>query len=519
MANQLFRTKSLNAMVADMEDGHRLKRTLGPVSLTALGVGAIIGTGIFVLVGKAAADQAGPAIMLSFVVAGLACVFAALCYAEFASMAPVAGSAYNYAYATLGELMAWIIGWDLILEYAVASSTVAHGWSKYTQQLLKQLEIGWFAEGGALHRFSDAPFDFNGKSEAVKHTLVTGQDVVVQAGSFFSTGHFFDLPAIIITAIVTAILVRGVSESAFTNAIMVAIKISVVMFVIIAGWRYVNYANWTDNFAPYGYGGMTFFGQPILGGSDKGMMAGAAGIIFAYLGFDAVSTQAEEAKNPKRDLPIGILGSLVICTVFYIAVAAVLTGMVPYDQLDRNAPIAVAFEQVGFQSAQFIVTVGALAGITSVLLVMMMGQPRIFLAMARDGLMPVSFFGAVHPKFKTPYKSTILTGLVVATAASLLPLTILADLTNIGTLFAFALVCISVLILRVIDPDRHRPFRVPFSPLFPSLGVILCVALMLSLPSENWLRLVVWLAVGLCIYFFYGYFHSRLRHTKLSDSA
>lgn len=513
MANQLFRTKSLSAMVADMEGSHRLKRTLGPVSLTALGVGAIIGTGIFVLVGEAAANKAGPAIMLSFVVAGLACVFAALCYAEFASMAPVAGSAYNYAYATLGELMAWVIGWDLILEYAVASSTVAHGWSKYAQDLLKQFHIDLFVEGGALHRFSDAPFDFNGKAQAVEKTLATGEHVLVESGAFFSTGYFFDLPAILITLIVTAILVRGVSESAMTNAIMVAIKISVVLFIIIAGWQFVDPANWTDNFAPYGYGGITLFGQPLFGGTDKGMMAGAAGIIFAYLGFDAVSTQAEEAKNPRRDLPIGIIGSLIICTVLYIAVSAVLTGMVPYNKIDVNAPLAVAFQQVGFRSARFIVAVGALAGITSVLLVMMMGQPRIFLAMARDGLMPINFFGAVHPKWQTPYKSTILTGLVVATAASLLPLSILADLTNIGTLFAFALVCASVLILRYVDPDHPRPFRVPFSPVFPALGIILCVALMLSLPSENWMRLVAWLVVGLVIYFSYGYFHSRLRHT------
>ena len=518
MANQLFRTKSLNSMVADMEGSHRLKRTLGPVSLTALGVGAIIGTGIFVLVGKAAANQAGPAIMLSFVVAGLACVFAALCYAEFASMAPVAGSAYNYAYATLGELMAWIIGWDLILEYAVASSTVAHGWSKYMQALLDQCNIRLFSKAtedlpaGVLHRFADAPFDYNGKAESINHTIATGQSIVVDAGSFFGTGFFFDLPAILITAIVTAILVRGVSESAFTNAIMVAIKVSVVLFIIVAGFQYVNTANWTDNFAPYGYGGMTFFGQPVFGGSDKGMMAGAAGVIFAYLGFDAVSTQAEEAKNPKRDLPIGIIGSLVICTVLYIAVSATLTGMVPYNKIDINAPVAIAFQQVGFQSAQFLVTVGALAGITSVLLVMMMGQPRIFLAMARDGLMPVGFFGAVHPKFKTPYKSTILTGLVVAIAASLLPLSILADLTSIGTLFAFALVCLSVLILRYVDPDRERPFRCPFSPVFPAMGILLCVALMLSLPSENWMRLILWLAVGLMIYFAYGYWHSKLRN-------
>jgi APA family basic amino acid/polyamine antiporter len=257
---------------------------------------------------------------------------------------------------------------------------------------------------------------------------------------------------------------------------------------------------------------MTFFGHPVFGGTDKGMLAGAAGIIFAYLGFDAVSTQAEEAKNPRRDLPIGIIGSLFICTILYIAVSAVLTGMVPYHQIDVNAPVAKAFEQVGFESAQFLVTIGAIAGITSVLLVMMMAQPRIFFAMARDGLLPLGFFGAVHPRWKTPYKSTVLTGGMVAMAASLLPLNILADLTNIGTLFAFTLVCLSVLILRYVDPDRERPFRVPFSPFFPVLGIVLCVVLMLSLPSENWMRLVIWLLVGLAIYFGYGYWHSRLRH-------
>lgn len=510
--NQLFRTKSLSSMVGEMEKGHSLKRSLGPISLTALGVGAIIGTGIFVLVGKAAANQAGPAIILSFVVAGLACVFAALCYAEFASMAPVAGSAYNYAYATLGELMAWIIGWDLILEYAVASSTVAHGWSKYLQKLMHQLGVDWFEKGGFLRRFADAPFDYNGAAEVKSFELAAGDALEVGAGSFFSTGYFFDLPAILITCIITGILIRGVTESAFTNAVMVAIKVSVVLFVIVAGAAYINPENWTKDFAPYGYGGITFFGQPMFGGTDKGMMAGAAGVIFAYLGFDAVSTQAEEAKNPKRDLPIGIIGSLLICTALYIAVSAVLTGMVNYKNIDVNAPVASAFEAVGFASAQFIVTVGAIAGITSVLLVMMMGQPRIFLAMARDGLLPYSFFGAIHSKFQTPYKSTILTGLIVATAASLLPLNILADLTNIGTLFAFALVCASVLILRYTDPDRPRPFRCPFSPVFPSLGIILCVLLMLSLPSENWLRLVIWLLVGLSIYFVYGYWHSKLKN-------
>jgi APA family basic amino acid/polyamine antiporter len=490
--NQLFRTKSLDAMVSQSEGGHGLKRALGPISLTALGVGAIIGTGIFVLVGKAAANQAGPAIMLSFVVAGLACLIAALCYAEFASLAPVAGSAYNYAYATLGELMAWIIGWDLILEYAVASSTVAHGWSKYFQKLLGQLQIGLFQPGGALAQFADAPFDYTPEK------------------GFFATNYLFDLPAVVITMIVTAILVRGVSESAVTNAIMVAVKVSVVLFVIFAGIKYVVPANWTNDFAPYGYGGLTLFGTPILGGSDKGMMAGAAGVIFAYLGFDAVSTQAEEAKNPQRDLPIGIIGSLVICTLLYIAVAAVLTGMVPYKEIDVNAPIASAFEKVGFASAQFIVTVGAIAGITSVLLVMMMGQPRIFLAMARDGLLPYNFFSSIHPTWKTPWKSTVLTGFIVAAGASLLPLNILADLTSIGTLFAFALVCTSVLILRVVDPGRNRPFKCPGAPAVPALGVLLCVALMLSLPSENWMRLIVWLGIGLAIYFVYGYHHSKI---------
>jgi basic amino acid/polyamine antiporter, APA family len=509
-SQQLFRKKSLDSMVEEMESGNSLKRSLGPIALTSLGVGAIIGTGIFVMVGKAAADQAGPAIMVSFVVAGLTCVFAALCYAEFSAMAPVAGSAYNYAYATMGELMAWIIGWDLILEYAVASSTVAHGWSKYLQKLLGQLRIDLFNEGSLLHRFSDAPFDYNAKQSA-EMTLASGEKVMVDAGSFFSTGYYFDLPAVLITAIVTLVLVRGVRESAFANGIMVAIKVAVVLFVILAGYWYIKPENWTNKFAPYGYGGITFFGHPILGGTDKGMMAGAAGVIFAYLGFDAVSTQAEEAKNPKRDLPIGIIGSLIICTVLYVLVSAVLTGMVPYNEIDRNAPVASAFQQVGFVSAQFIVTVGALAGITSVLLVMMMGQPRIFLAMARDGLLPHGFFGAIHSTFRTPYKSTMLTGLMVAAAASLLPLNILADLTSIGTLFAFALVCGSVLVLRITDPDRPRPFRCPFSPWFPGAGIFLCVLLMLSLPSENWLRLVMWLGLGLVIYFCYGYWHSKLR--------
>ena len=523
--NQLFTKKPLSMLLAEAESGHRLKRALGPVVLTALGIGAIIGTGIFVLIGEAAL-KAGPTLILSFGVAGAACVFAALCYAEFASMAPVAGSAYTYAYATLGEMMAWIIGWDLILEYAVASSAVAHGWSKYFQQLLKQL-------GTSLpHKIADAPFDY-------------------RAGAIVSTGAVLDLSAVVIALVVTTILVIGVKESTTFNAAMVAIKVGVVLMVVVVGAFLIDPNNWRP-FAPAGFGGISFFGHMIWGQSSPagplGMMAGTAIIFFAYLGFDAVSTQAEEAKNPKRDIPIGIIGSLLICTLLYLAVAGILTGMVNTPALIEaekpkpaataeappskeeqarqkeeaeeeaqrlkafsDAPVAYAFEQKDLKWATFLVTVGALTGMTSVLLVMMLGQPRILLAMARDGLLPPGFFAAIHPRFQTPWKSTILTGAVVATASSLLPLKVLADLTNIGTLFAFIVVCSAVLVMRKIDPNAPRPFRVPFSPLVPICGIVLCLLLMMSLPWENWVRLAVWLLVGFCIYFTYGVHHSKLR--------
>ena len=552
--NQLTATKSIDTLLAEMHGGERLKRVLGPLSLTALGVGAIIGTGIFVLVGKAANDLAGPSLMLSFVLAGVTCIFAAFCYAEFASMVPVAGSAYTYAYATLGEFMAWIIGWDLILEYAVASSTVAHGWSKYFQKLLSFFDINWFKNandkdgivGGPLAKYSEAPFDYNASDKAADMLLGDGSTASVAAHSFYSTLFAFDLPAVIIALLVTIILVIGIKESALFNAVMVAIKVLVVLLVIAVGAFMITPENWTP-FAPFGFGGVKFFGFPIFGAS-AGMIAGAAGVIFAYLGFDAVSTQAEEAKNPGRDVPIGIIASLVVCTILYICVGAVLTGMVPFEHIDRNAPVASAIStpskrvvlkegETAPQGARVaklpdgtqtyavptttnspttqkvlavLITLGALTGITSVLLVMMLGQPRIFLAMSRDGLLPPSIFAAIHPKFKTPWKSTILTGLMVAAGASLLPLNILADLTSIGTLFAFALVCLAVLIMRVVDPDRPRPFKTPFSPLFPTLGIILCVVLMMSLPSENWTRLIVWLVIGLVIYFCYGYWNSHL---------
>ncbi|TNJ40347.1 amino acid permease [Chlorobaculum thiosulfatiphilum] len=486
-----FRKKPLSLLIEEMKSEHRLHRVLGPLALTSLGVGAIIGTGIFVLIGVAAHDKAGPAVTLSFAIAGLACVFAALCYAEFASMAPVAGSAYTYAYATLGELFAWIIGWDLILEYAVASATVAHGWSHYFQDF-----IGIFG----LHLpgiFSRAPLDFD---------PVTGSLVL--------TGSMFDLPAVLIALAVTAVLVKGIRESAGFNTGMVIVKVAIVLLVIALGAQYVKPENWQP-FAPFGFSGLSVFGHTILGqtgpgGAPVGVLAGAAMIFFAYIGFDSISTHAEEARNPERDVPIAIIASLIICTVLYIAVATVITGMVPYQQINIDAPVSDAFKQVGLGWAQFLVSLGAITGITSVLLVMMLSQPRIFLAMARDGLLPKEFFGAVHPKFRTPWKATILTGVFVAILGAFLPLRLLAELVNIGTLFAFVVVCAAVLIMRRTNPEAERPFRAPFVPFVPIAGILTCLLLMFSLPAENWWRLIVWLVIGFGIYFFYGCHHSIL---------
>jgi APA family basic amino acid/polyamine antiporter len=486
-----FRKKPLTLLLEEMKSEHRLNRILGPVALTSLGVGAIIGTGIFVLIGVAAHDKAGPAVTLSFALAGLACVFAALCYAEFASMVPVAGSAYTYAYATLGELFAWIIGWDLILEYAVASASVAHGWSHYFQDF-----IGIFGLSlpEALCR---APIEFD-----------------TATGAFLSTGTLFDLPAVVISVIISIILVKGIRESAGVNTGMVIVKVAIVLLVIVVGARYVKPENWQP-FAPFGYSGLSIFGHTILGenapgGAPVGVLAGAAMIFFAYIGFDSVSTHAEEARNPQRDVPIGLIASLIICTVLYIAVAAVITGMVPYDKINIDAPVSNAFRQVGLGWAQFLISLGAITGITSVLLVMMLSQPRIFLAMARDGLLPKSFFGAVHERFRTPWKATMLTGVFVALLSAFLPLRLLAELVNIGTLFAFVVVCSAVLIMRRTNPDAERPFRAPLVPLVPIAGILTCLLLMFSLPAENWWRLIVWLAIGFAIYFFYGRHHSIL---------
>jgi len=485
MANQLFAKKPLKMLLEEMAGEHRLRRVLGPIQLTSLGVGAIIGAGIFVATGAAAHNTAGPALMLSYVAAGTACVFAALCYAEFASMVPVAGSAYTYAYATLGELFAWIIGWDLVLEYAVSAATVTHGASAYFQDLIGIFGLKLPA---ALSR---APFDFS-----------------AQTGHWFSTGTVLDFPAIVVTGVVTVILVRGIKESASFNTAMVVVKVAIVLLVIGLGVFYVDTKNWHP-FSPYGMTGVSFFGKTLFGQTDAagqpiGMLAGAALIFFAYIGFDSVSTHSEEARNPQRDVPIGIITSLVLCTVLYIAVTAVLTGMVPYNKLDINAPVADAFKQRGLTWAQLLISLGAVAGITSVVLVTMLSQARILLAMARDGLLPPSFFGAVHPRFHTPWKSTIVTGAFVGTTAALLPIDVLLTLVNIGTLFAFVIVCAAVLIMRRTHPDAERPFRAPLVPLVPILGIATCLVLMFSLPAENWLRLAVWLLIGFAIYFGYG---------------
>jgi APA family basic amino acid/polyamine antiporter len=500
VANQLFARKPLALLLEEMKGENRLRRVLGPVQLSALGIGAVIGTGIFVLTGQAAHDRTGPALMLSFVASGTACILAALCYAEFASMVPVAGSAYTYAYATMGELFAWIIGWDLILEYAVASMTVAHGWSKNFQDILAVFGVH------LPKAISGSPFDYD-----------------PGLGHFVGTGSVLDLPGICIAALVTWVLVIGIKESAAFNTTMVAIKMAIVLFVIGVGSFYVNPANWHP-FAPYGLTGVGFFGHTLFGQTGKGgeplgMLAGAAVIFFAYIGFDSVSTHAEEARNPRKDVPIGIIASLVICTVLYIAVAAVLTGMVPYDKINIETPVSDAFRQAGLPWARFLVSVGAMTGITSVLLVMMLSQPRVWLAMARDGLFPESFFGAVHERYRTPWKATILTGVAVALGAAFLPLRALADLTNIGTLFAFVVVCIAVLIMRVMHPEAERPFRAPLYPWVPILGILTCLILMFSLAKENWYRLFAWLALGFVIYFGYGKKHSVMARLRAEEAV
>ncbi|TAH37363.1 MAG: amino acid permease [Planctomycetota bacterium] len=553
MGSPLFERKPLKLLLQEMEHGEgRLKRVLGPWQLTALGIGAIIGAGIFVATGAAAHDLAGPALMMSYVVAGITCVFAALCYAEFASMAPVAGSAYTYAYATLGEMFAWIIGWDLVLEYAVGSATVANGWSSYFQSVLAKFGIAlpvllssgpWKYDEGFLLPNSVAEYQGaqvtqkalkaeEGRPEGIYWVLAADHatlgakgtpvglsgDPAVESQLQKQQRARFNLPAVLIVALVTFILVKGIQESARFNAMMVFIKVAAVLFVILVGAFFINPDNWKP-FAPYGWSGVSFFGIHLAGqtnakGEPVGMLAGAAIIFFAYIGFDAVSTQAEEARRPKKDVPFGIIASLLVCTVLYIAVVAVLTGMVTYDQLDVNAPVSDAFAKAGLPWAEFIIAAAGVAGITSVLLVMLLSAPRVFLAMARDGLVPKRFFASVHPRFQTPWKSTIAIGACVALAAGLLPIEALLHLTNIGTLLAFVIVCSAVLVMRRTNPEVERPFRCPMVPLVPALGILCCLVLMFSLPPANWWRLAVWLALGLGIYFLYGRHHSVMARMR-----
>ena len=468
---QLFRRKPAAALMAEAESrSGGLKRALGALDLTLLGIGAIVGAGIFVLTGVAAARYAGPAIVLSFVVSGFACAMAALCYAEFAAMIPVAGSAYSYSYATMGELVGWIIGWDLVLEYAVASAAVAVGWSGYLTVILHGVGIHLPAA------ITNAP------------------------GSV--PGAIINLPALLIVMLVTWVLYIGISESARINSIIVAVKLCVIGAVIVVGAFFVRPENWSP-FAPMGW---------------TGVMKGAAVIFFAYIGFDAVLTAAEEVVDPKRDLPLGILGSLLVCTVLYILVAAVLTGMVPAHLIDVNAPLASAFVLRGMHTLSGFISLGAVAGLTSVLLVMMLGQSRVFFAVSRDGLLPPAF-SRIHPKYRTPYIPTTLTGIGVGIAAALLPIQEIAELTNIGTLFAFVLVCFGVWILRHAEPDLKRPFRTPLVPLVPILGVVFCLYLMASLPLVTWIRFFVWMGIGLVIYFSYGRFHSRVQSNAVEREA
>jgi APA family basic amino acid/polyamine antiporter len=521
VAAKLFRTKSPELLIRESEAPDRkMKRSLNALDLTCLGIGAIIGAGIFALAGTAAAGEvakageslvktpvlnfiiaaihhtalvvgrpaAGPAVAVSFIVAAIACGFAALCYSELAAMIPVSGSAYTYSYATLGEIIAWIIGWDLILEYAVGNMAVAKGWSDYFVKLLYSLSHGaiklpiWLVTDPTTAATKIAQ---GGEASQYYSTLALPH--------LFGYSIALDLPALLIVAAVTVLLIYGIRESATTNTTIVLIKVAVVVFVIAFGSFMVHPSNWHP-FAPSGFGGV---------------MSGAAIVFFAFIGFDAVSTTAEETKNPQRDLPIGMIASLIICTLLYVLMAAILTGIKKYTvYLGDSAAVATAFASKPW--AQALVSAGALAGLTSVLLVFQLGQPRIFMAMARDGLLP-QYFARIHPRFRTPYITTIWTGVVVGGVAMLTDIGSLADLTNIGTLFAFILVCCGVIVLRRKDPTRPRPFRVPFVPVFPLLGVLFCFALMLSLPIETWIRFFVWLVLGLIIYFLYSTRHSRLQ--------
>jgi len=527
---QLFLTKPIGQLLGESKESGGLKRSLTALNLTTLGIGAIIGAGIFVLTGQAAAMYAGPAIVISFIVSGMACGFAGLCYAEFASMIPIAGSAYTYSYATLGEFLAWIIGWDLILEYLFAASTVSVGWSGYMVSFLKDLNVNLppqfiGATGSVLVNVPD--MGWKPVSDALVQTLSSGG---INVDSLAHVTCIVNLPAMFIVALLSTLLVIGIRESANFNNIMVITKVSVIVLFVAVGFMFVKSANWHPFIPPnkaeltpvseYGsiWGWLKAFGGEFGHFGISGILRGAGVIFFAYIGFDAVSTAAQEAKNPQKDMPIGILGSLGISTILYILVAVVLTGIVSYTTLNVPDPVAVGVDAMGQRMFWLrpIVKIAAIAGLSSVILVMLLGQPRIFFTMSKDGLLP-QVFSKVHPKFKTPYVSTIITGIVAMIIAGILPISILGELVSIGTLLAFIIVCISVLVLRKSRPDIHRPFRTPWVPVIPILGAAFCFMQMAALPLDTWLRLVIWMVIGFCIYFFYGIKHSKVRHQSSGD--
>ena len=507
----MLRRKPLHALQQEAAQEGGMRRTLGPVDLTMIGIGGVIGAGIFVLTGNAAASYAGPAITLSFIFAAVACGLAALCYSEFSSLIPIAGSAYTYAYATLGEFFAWIIGWDLVLEYAMGAATVSVGWSGYVVSLLRSFGIHLppqivAAPGTELVRIpADVVTSAGLHVSPGWHTLGSVKADLVRAGTSFSglehATALVNVPAVLVVLAVTALLVVGIRESASTNAAIVMLKLGIIITVIAVGAHYVNPANWHP-FVPPSSGEFGHYGW-------SGVARGAGVIFFAYIGFDAVSTAAQESKHPQRDMPIGILGSLAICTVLYILVALVLTGVVHYSRLSVPDPIAVAVDTMGLGWLAMLVKLGAVLGLTSVVLVLLLGQPRIFFSMSRDGLLP-PVFARCHPRFHTPHITTMVTGAVVATVAAVVPISILGELVSIGTLSAFVIVCLGVWVLRRSHPDVERPFKTPLVPLVPILGTLACLYLMAGLPLDTWIRLIVWLVIGLVIYFGYGRRRSHL---------
>ena len=489
----LWATKSVTDLraEADAAGEHSLKRALGPLNLVTLGIGAIVGAGIFVLTGQAAALYAGPAVPISMILVGIACAFAGLCYAEMASAVPVAGSAYTYSYATMGELIAWIIGWDLVLEYAAGAATVGVGWSGHFGDLLKLFGVA------IPDAFASAPFAWCTEAnvrDGVAHCVHYGLN---------ATGTIVNLPAVLIVAVMSAVLVIGIKESATVNNFIVILKVTIILLIVAIGLGHLNFDNWKP-WIPPNSGEWGTFGP-------SGVLRGAGLVFFAYIGFDAVSTAAQEAKNPQRDMPIGILGSLAICTVLYVVVSGVLTGIVSYKELNLPAPMAYAMERIGAPYwIRMSVDLGAVLGLGSVILVMLLGQSRVFYSMSRDGLLG-KWAASVHPKFRTPYLSSIFTGIAVGAATGLLPLQLLGQLVNIGTLLAFVLVCIGVMVLRKTRPDLERPFKTPWVPFVPIMGILSFFGLMLTLPADTWVRLIVWLLIGFTIYFSYGKKHSVLQ--------